>query len=741
MKKIICIACVFLQASSFAQLRHKLDSLLPRLQGAAADTSLATLYNEISYEYTRIQPDSSKIFAGLAMELSRRLHYKRGLGDAHNNTGINFYIRGDYTQAEKQFQVSKKIAEELGDRSSIVNRQNNLGIIYYAQGKYAEALANYTRSLHTQQAARDTLGMARVLDYMASVYIQLADLDKALNSYLRALNYYEKKGDKTGMTQAYNNIGIVYNHLDNSEKAIENYEACVRISKEIGDRFKLAPAYSNLGKVYQKKGDVEKAAWYYNESLKLSREMHHSPGIAYNLADLGTLAEGKKDYVTALNYYRESLAIHEKNEERNSVANALIRIGAVNIRLGKLAEAAALLEKGLKIAEALRARSTLAECYSQLAALAKKQHNYKRSFEFLELYANMRDTILNDDKNKSMAEMQTRFDTDKKEKEIALLTKNKNIEELKLGEQEANIKKQRVTIYASLGGITLALTLAFFVVKGYSEKKKANLLLEEKNEAISQQKRVLEEKNLLITDSIEYARNIQEAILPDAQTFRAQFTDSFVLFRPKDVVSGDFYWLQRNAGDEILLAAIDCVGHGVPGAFMALHSFNLLERISKENRNAAPALLLDELNRRVLESLNQQSEAGSAKHGMDLALVKIKGNTVQYAGARNPLIVIGREYREIKADAMYVGGAQGNFTNHVVQVEPGDMLYLYTDGYPDQKGGPQNKKFFVSEFKKLLQAVAAKPCAEQQQLLADTFTRWQGPGEQIDDVLVIGVRI
>jgi serine phosphatase RsbU (regulator of sigma subunit) len=741
MKKLACIFFLLLQVASVAQLRHKLDSLLLLTRSHAADTALADIYNNIGYQYTRIDADSSELFSSKGRELSQSLNYKRGLGDAYNNIGINYYIRGAYAEAEKQFLLSKKIAEELRDTRSVLNRQSNLGIIYYAQGRYAEALSNYSSTLRAHQQAKDTLGMARSLDYMASVYIQLADYDKALNSYLKALDFYEKKGDKSGMTQVYNNIGIVYNNLDNYAKAIENYEACVRISKQIGDRYRLTPVYNNLGKIYQKQGDREKAVWHFNESLRLSREMHNTPGIAYNLVDLGTLAQEKKDYSTALRYYQEALQIHETNNEQYSVANTLTAVAAVKLQLGQLAEASQALEKALRIAGNLKAKNTLAECYTQLALLYKKQNNFKRSLEYLERYAEMRDTILNDDKNKNMAEMQARFDTDKKEKEIALLTKNKNIEELRLGEQEANLEKQRVTIYASLGGITLALALAFFVMRGYSEKKKANALLEEKNEAISQQKQLLEEKNVLITDSIEYARNIQEAILPDPENFRAQFKDSFVFFRPKDVVSGDFYWLRRTDANEILLAAIDCVGHGVPGAFMALHSYNLLERISKERPGARPADMLDTLNKNVLESLNQQHETASAKHGMDLALIRIDGNSVHYAGARNPLIIVGREYREIKADAMYIGGAQGSFTNHTLQAEPGDMLYLYTDGYPDQKGGPQHKKFFVSEFKKLLQTIAGKSCQEQEQLLRDTFQRWKGDGEQIDDVLVIGVRI
>jgi len=740
MKRTSCIFFLFLSCTGFAQLRHKLDSLLVLLKkNTPQDTVLARIYNEVAYGYVRINPDSSKMYAEKGLALSQKLNYKKGIGEGYNNLGINFYLRANYDNAQTYFLMSKKVADEMGDKKTSVNRLSNIGILLYMKGNYSQALANYATAIQVQRSLKDTAGLANTLNNIASVYIQLADYDKALKSYLEALDCYVKSGDKLGQSQSYNNIGIVHNNLGNSDKAIENYLAAIKISQEVGDRFKLAPAYSNLGKVYQKKNDLKQATWYFTESLKISREMNHLPGIAYNLSDLGTLAEGDKDYDLALKYYAEALHIHEKNKELYSVANVLCRIGYVKLTQTRTAEAKIYFDKAFAIASELKVNGVLLECYSNYAALAKAQKNFKASYDYLKLYAAMRDTILNEEKNKSMAEMQTRFDTDKKEKEITLLTKNKDLEELQSAGQQANIKKQRVAIYASMGGITLALTLAFFVFQGYSQKKKANGLLEEKNEAIRTQKQILEEKNIQITDSIEYAKSMQDAILPSEETIRGAFKDSFILFKPKDVVSGDFYWLH----DKDLIAAIDCVGHGVPGAFMALHSFNLLERIVKEDTNLPPSQILDQLNKKVLESLNQQNEGASAKHGMDLAMVKINGQRIEFAGARNPLIIVTSEgeLSEIKADRMYVGGAQGNFTNNQVNVSPGSMLYIFTDGYADQKGGPQNKKFFAEPLRDLFKQIAGLSCEEQKKELERIHNEWRNSAEQLDDILVIGVRV
>ncbi len=743
MKRTIFILFLFLPFSLFCQLRHKVDSLLSLLKkDLPQDTVLVKIYNEIAYGYVRIHPDSSKMYAEKGLVLSQNLKYKKGIGEAYNNVGINFYLRADYENAQKYFLLSKKTAEELGDQKSAANRLSNIGILLYMKGEYSQALENYANALRVQRNLKDTSGLANTLNNIASVYIQLADYDKALKSYLEALDCYEKLGDKPGQSQSYNNIGIVYNNLNNSEKAIENYLAAVKISTELGDRFKLAPAYSNLGKVYQKMNDPKKATWYFTESLKLSRESNNLPGIAYNLSDLGSLAEDDKDYSAALKYYLEALQIHEKNEELYSVANVLNRIGNVKLTQGKNNEAKSYFDRSYAIASELKVNGVLLDCYSSYAALFKKQRNFKAAYDYMQLYAAMRDTILNEDKNKSMAEMQTRFDTDKKEKEIAILTKNKNLEELQSSEQQANIKKQKVAIYSSLGGITLALSLAFFVFKGYNQKKKANLLLEEKNEAIRQQKQVLEEKNIQITDSIEYAKSIQDAILPSTDQVKGAFADAFILFKPKDVVSGDFYWLWQRQGS-VTLAAIDCVGHGVPGAFMALHSYNLLERIVKEKKDLGPSQILDQLNHKVLESLNQQNGSSSAKHGMDLAMIKIKGNSVEFSGARNPLVIVApdKSIHEIKADRMYVGGAQGNFTANAATVEKGSMLYLFTDGYADQKGGPQNKKFFAEPLRTLFKEIAHLSCEGQRIALENAHNEWRGHGEQLDDILIIGIRV
>lgn len=745
MRKAALVLFILITQSLFSQSRHELDSLLSILKkSVTADTNLALTYNEIGYAYSRINIDSAKIFANKALSLSSKLNYKNGIASAYNTLGIHYHMLSQFENALTYYQKSKSIKEALGDKKGVASSQNNMGIILYLQGNYDKALETFNASLKIQEAIRDTAGMPNTLNYMASVNYFLANYERSLGFYLKSLNLYEKTNNKPGLCQAYNNLGTIYSALKNLDQAALNYNKSLELAEETGDKYFVISSYNNLGTVFQEKKEFAKALEYFSKSLELSRELRNTEGIAVNLEKTGSVLQEQGKLEDALKKYKEALVLNEKAGQAFNVANILNAIGSVYDNLNRNADALSYYSRSLKAAQQLNSKSLIAEVSLNYAKLLRKTENYKKSYYYWRQYSSIRDSILSDEKNKSMAEMQTRFDIDSKEKEISLLTKSKSVEELKLGEQKENIEKQRVTIYASVFGIILMLALAFFVLKSYREKKKTNALLEEKNFSISQQKQILEEKNKLITDSIEYAKNIQDIILPDNKLFKELFPESFVLFIPKDVVSGDFFWL-LNSGDknESILAAIDCVGHGVPGAFMALHCYNLLERIVKENKGISPANILDKLNEAVIKSLHQNNENTSSKHGMDLAMVKIRENEIEFAGARNSLVIVNPkgEMQEIKADRMFVGGALGNFTNTKAKPEPGSMIYMFTDGYPDQKGGVENKKYFITVFKQLLVSLADRSTNEQHKILYKTFVDWKGSNEQMDDILVIGIRV
>lgn len=300
--------------------------------------------------------------------------------------------------------------------------------------------------------------------------------------------------------------------------------------------------------------------------------------------------------------------------------------------------------------------------------------------------------------------------------------------------------------------LTLISVCGFVFVKIRERNlRRENIILEkrvvERTEIISKQKDEIERKNNVIIDSIEYAKNIQQSILPSNEDIARVFQRYFILYKPKDIVSGDFYWLHES-DKRILMAAADCTGHGVPGAFMSIMGYNLLNETISENPTAAPSEMLDILNRKVLNSLKQHDTGTSAKYGMDIALVSInkEKSKAEFSGAHNSLLIYrNNECIQLKADRLSVGSLikeeTESFTNHVFDVQKGDMLYMFSDGYVDQTGGPDGKKFFGTPFRELLQSIHQFDEEEQRKILDDTIVKWRGPKSQIDDILVIGIRI
>jgi serine phosphatase RsbU (regulator of sigma subunit) len=290
-------------------------------------------------------------------------------------------------------------------------------------------------------------------------------------------------------------------------------------------------------------------------------------------------------------------------------------------------------------------------------------------------------------------------------------------------------------------GFILMLLLALFIFRSYQEKKKVNMI-------IAEQKALVEEKNKDITDSINYARRIQTAILPSEETMNRSLSDFFVFYQPKDIVSGDFYWFTEKTG-KIIFAVADCTGHGVPGAFMSMIGNDLLTQIIIEKNILKPDLILSNLHEGVRNALKQDSSADT-KDGMDIALVCIdfQNKSLSYAGALRPLWMIPKgthTLTEYKADKFSIGGSYSSeqriFTSHTISFNEGDSIYISSDGFADQFGGEKGKKFMTKNMKELLLSIYEKPMSEQKVILLDSFNKWKHGRHQVDDVLVAGIKL
>ena len=347
-----------------------------------------------------------------------------------------------------------------------------------------------------------------------------------------------------------------------------------------------------------------------------------------------------------------------------------------------------------------------------------------------------------------------------------------NLQSAKIAEQETilieqlkAIEKQKLMLYFAIIALGLLAGLGFFIFRAYRIKKKANRILADKNEKISQQKDEIEKQRdeikqqkevaekqrdqiayqkKHITDSIEYAKKIQTALLPSLELFTDDI-DHFVLYKPRDIVSGDFYWVGRFNGEQIIIAA-DCTGHGVPGAFMSMLGVSLLNEIIVNKGEMQPDEIMNKLRDAVISSLGQKEATSEIKDGMDMCICKytLSSRLLQFAGANNPLYLFSDgELTEIKGDKMPVAIYENMkpYTLHEFQLKKGDTFYVFSDGYVDQFGGPKLKKYLSKNFKNTLLEMQSKSMLEQGASLDEIFEEWRKEVEQIDDVTVIGVRV
>jgi serine phosphatase RsbU (regulator of sigma subunit) len=331
------------------------------------------------------------------------------------------------------------------------------------------------------------------------------------------------------------------------------------------------------------------------------------------------------------------------------------------------------------------------------------------------------------------------------------------IKDLKLSEQEATIKSEKAQKIALYVGLALLFIIGAISYRSYRIKKRDNELIaaqkkevelqkseiESQKDLIEEQKHIVEEKQKEIIDSINYARRIQYTLLAHKETLQVNLSDHFVLFKPKDIVSGDFYWAAAH-GNRFYIAVCDSTGHGVPGAFMSLLNIGFLSEAIKEKNIAEPHLILNYVRERLIDTISKDEQ----KDGMDGILLCIDKSTaepkISYAAANNePILIQAGNIIELEKDKMPVGKGERteSFTTFTIQPQKGDVLYLYTDGYADQFGGPKGKKFKYKPLNELLLSVHQLGVEQQQIMINTKFEEWKGNLEQVDDVCIIGLRL
>lgn len=698
----------------------KTDSLFTTLRSlkghrsAATDTMRVRLLNEISRDFIKsgdhersIQyADSAKKIAedhlsstGDKLPGALNTAFNKGVANAYHNIGTVHYFKGDYDKALQFYMQSLEIREKINDQQGSALSANNIGNIYNNQGDYVKALDYYLRSLKVREKLNDKKGMAASYNNIGAVYEMQKDFSKALEYFSRSLKIRQEIGDKQGTALSLNNIGNVLYYTDNYKDALNNYKRSLEIRIGIGDKQGTADCYHNMSNIYHKKGDVTKALEFQDKALAIRRELGDLLRMCFSYRNIGSI-------------YLES---HKPQLAKENIL------------------------KSIELAKEISALPDLMSGYRALAKVDSALGDHRQAFEHYKLFIRYKDSLNNVEITKKLVQSELKYEFEKKEQATQLEQEKKD------AVNRAALEQQRLQRNGFIAGFALTLALAGVSYRNYRNKRKAT-------EIITRQKEILEEKNKDIVDSINYARRIQMALLKEEEHVSKHLPEHFIIFRPKDIVSGDFYWVNEKKG-YLYVAVADCTGHGVPGAFMSMLGIAFLNEIAASDELLEPGVILDRLREKIVKELSQQSEAGSTggmqtvKDGMDISLIRLELNSgkAMWSGANNSLYIIssGNQLKEIKPDKQPIGFHVDPkpFTTHLVETKPGDMLYLFTDGYADQFGGEKGKKFKYSQLKETLTANCLESVTVQKSKLEQAFLDWKGNHEQVDDICMVGLRI
>jgi serine phosphatase RsbU (regulator of sigma subunit) len=683
--------------------------------------------------------DSLHYYANTAISKAKKEALNTSLPKAYKLKGLALQDTNNLKGALKLFFLSKSAAEKINDSSQVAEALNDIGIAYYMQQIYDSAMVYFEQSAVLKVATKDSLGAGRAFNNTGIMHDIAGSPGKAVNSYIKALRIYEEKKDSSLIVGTTLNIGLVYLNQKNYPFAEEEYLKTAKISAFIKDTTSLINSYNSLGIVQDNYKDFDSAFSYFNSALLLSETINHKYYTSLSLTNIATNLSYRDKYAESLAFSLRALALKDELGYKSSMAISHIGIAETYKKLKNPILAIKHAEQALDLAEETNYVEYIKAAKSLLHGLYHERENDIKAYQYLHEYVNLKDSLLNEQNTKIINELNTKYETEKKDKEITLLTKDKEI-------QAAEIKRKRAIQYATTAGFFLVLILAVVVFNSYRQKKKANEILSYKNVEIERQRDEIAEQKFELTDSIEYAKTLQEAILPPQQEIQKTLPNHFVLFKPKDIVSGDFYWFAEQDGKSFI-AAIDCTGHGVPGAFVSMIGYNLLNQIVLEKGTSEPSKILSKLSLEVKNAFSRKGSLAGRNDGMDLSLCVIdhKKNTMAFSGAKNPLYFMrNNELHIIKGDSAAIGGITEDshvFEEHQISIEPADIFYIFSDGYQDQFGGEKGKKFMTKKFKLLLTEIHKTPLEKQEDILNLKLIDWQGNLDQVDDICIIGFSV
>ena len=615
--------------------------------------------------------------------------------------------------------------------------KSNMQLMRYYMLKGQDDSATYVSGTAIKYAriSKDTSLIISAYLTTSRAYSSSSQYTKAIEYCLMAQKYAEHKKSTKFQIKINHDLGYIYSNMHLNAKAITYYKNGLKLSEEAKDTFNYANISARLGGEFNITHQYDSALKYNQQSLKFFTLLKHKRGIGVSLVNLASNYKGLELYDKAIQTSLEAIKI--RTELGDNYALTILKSGLAACYSKQHDYKNAL--KAAKEAEILcKEQNDLSlslEVYNQLYVIYYNTNDYENGIKYANKYITLKDSIFEASNVQSLTELQTKYETDKKEREIELL----QLEKKSADEKATAENKRRNIILISVS--VIAIIIAAFSVLLYRRFKESN---KQKN-IIELQKQMVDSKNKEIIDSINYAQTIQEALIPEEKEIKEHVKDAFVLFKPKDIVSGDFYW-QSATKNYYFIAVADCTGHGVPGAFMSMMGISFLNEIINEKNIYDTDKVLDLLRERVISSLNKTG-GKDKRDGMDMVLLRIdlKENKVMFSGANNFIYHQSKntltEYKGDKAPVGLYHNELSPYTSSTFAIKKGDRIFATTDGLPDQFGGPKGKKLMYKAFESLLIANEKNSLAGLKNAMISDFENWKGVNEQVDDITVIGIEI
>jgi tetratricopeptide (TPR) repeat protein len=651
-------------------------------------------------------------------------------------------------QYDESFVCAKKaqyLSKKIGYKAGLARSYNYQGVIAYRKGNYPAAIDLLKTALMIAQLTNDSITQSLAFNNIGNANAYMGDHAKALEYYFKGLNIEEKISVQNNLHWYYSNIANLYSEQKNFKKAFEYAFKAVRVEEKVKAKGALSVTLSNIAGMHSSCGNYDSALFYYMRALPMAEEIKDTFSIALTLSNVALTFTKLKQYQAGYNYSMKSLKMCRDKGFKDLIVYSLQNLGDIDVIFKRYDSAAKYYEEAIIISNQIKSKLLIRDSYLSLANLYNSKNDYEKAYQYYKLYSESKDSVLNEENSKLMTEMNTKYTTEKKEKEIELLKKNEDIQNLELSKKKNELDRQRTVSIGIFVGFLLLMIVAVLMYSRFRLKKKANEQLQGAFNLIEEKNTQIEKSNLMITDSITYAKRIQDAILPAPEDLSKSLSDDFFIFyKPSQIVSGDFYWCSTQ-GNKTIFVVADCTGHGVPGAFMSMIGNTLLNEIVNERKVICTKKIAELLDEKIIHSLHQHE--GTQKYdGMDISICCIDKTTkeINFTGAHHAMYAYNGHLQKIKGDPYSIGGAQQQkaktFSSQSIPYKEGLRVYFLTDGYCDQSGGEANKRFSSKKFEMLLEQIQDVDMQDQKEKVEQAFEDWKGTTKQRDDILVVGIK-